>query len=99
MEILEVIIQILFGIVLVIGFVFVVIYLVKKDETSEFVLTEKEYSVVGLFILPVTEIMFILSTIDNILVNDMPLVIFNLIFVVSIPIFIVRAIKIFKENK
>jgi len=99
MDILEVIIQILFWIVLAIGFVFVVIYLIKKDENLEFVVTDKQYSIVGLFLLPVLEIMFILSTIDNLLIKDTPLVVFNLIFVVSIPIFIVRAIKIFKKNK
>ena len=79
MEVIGTIIQVLVIVILGCFFVLGILYLVKKDEDIK--VTDKDFCIAGLFVLPIFWTIFVLDIIRDFLVGDLSLIPMEIIFV------------------
>ena len=73
--IIQVLVIVIFGCFFVLG----ILYLVKKDEDIK--VTDKDFCIAGLFVLPIFWTIFVLDIIRDFLVGDLSLIPVEIIFV------------------
>ena len=100
MDIFSILEMILFAADCWIGFIFLVCFVIKKNEaTTKPAIAKSDWLLFGLFNLSVFFGMFLLDTISDFLICDYPMVIVQAIFLVFFFIIIIDRFKFWKQSK